>query len=445
MLHGYLMRLKINLKKANNLYVKQLIDFFRSESEKGIKIWKKDKSYFFRDGSKFALKHDVFERKRKEGKPGVYYEVISNKDLIGYGAFGKVAKISRTLSIDDQGINPKISGERVVKIQEHTVAKNPLSVLLEREYKLSVLAGHLGVKEPTITGSCRKKYSYTVMKRLPGRDLHDVMASDLSGKETLSTQRRVELSRALLYALNEQVTSKGIIHRDIKPCNIIVNLSHPIQVNIIDYGLSTDVVHPLFRINGTRGYFSPEAVKNPLSVSVKSDVFSMARVIAQIWHVDLDFCKSYKSTESEIRKKINKVSDLDEDSKNKIITILLGMLKYKQKDRFSIEDSINRVNLIRPSINMSLSEMDFNNCISHDYPINRKRKRDLKFFNKNAEMDFNNCISYDYPVNGKKKSDLKFFNKNDNNYSALFFGQAQGKLVSNVPENMTELNGSKSH
>jgi serine/threonine protein kinase len=72
--------------------------------------------------------------------------------------------------------------------------------------------------------------------------------------------------------------SKGIVHRDIKPSNIFITKDN--DVKILDYGIAKSNERGFLtrtnQILGTIIYMSPEQIKNPKDIGVKSDVYSLA-------------------------------------------------------------------------------------------------------------------------------------------------------------------------
>ena len=92
----------------------------------------------------------------------------------------------------------------------------------------------------------------------------------------------VKLLQNLLLGL-KYIHSKGILHRDIKPGNIMLkSIDDDLDIKIVDYGLSYDLVRmgkPWKRC-GTPGFVAPEMFigdkKKPYAE--KSDVFSLGCV-----------------------------------------------------------------------------------------------------------------------------------------------------------------------
>lgn len=273
----------LNPQYITSTDAKKLLKFFDDQAKLGIHVWQKGQIYTFRDSTTFQFTQDVVQRKRKEGKIGFRYEFISDKKL-GKGNFGTVFEIAGTLALEPHKIHYKQAGyhdkTRVVKIQTHDPYQFPVEKAIT-EYELTKKATHLAVKEPTI----QDIRSYSVMKKIKGRELFDVITDDLDGTHPLTIQQRIDLTQALVNALKKQVTDKGIIHRDLKGENIFVDFTDPIAATIFDFGLSVVADQPDGRSPGSPPYAAPE-IWEQRKQTVKMDVFSMARIIALLWHVD---------------------------------------------------------------------------------------------------------------------------------------------------------------
>src|SRR5208282_4460354 len=77
----------------------------------------------------------------------------------------------------------------------------------------------------------------------------------------------------------------GLIHRDIKPANIILTRRGGLcdVVKVVDFGLvkTVDGATEGFRtgaVVGTPHFMPPEAVKMPLSLDARSDIYSLGAV-----------------------------------------------------------------------------------------------------------------------------------------------------------------------
>lgn len=217
---------------------------------------------------------------------------------LGFGASGSVYDIEAAFKLSAFEFSSRGYPRQIVKIQNHCVcpsyhkAKQCEShhnsfLMLLREYNFTSYAGHLNIHEPTLLGHT----SYTVMDRAPGVDLWMIISPRTA--LDLTFQQRMELSFALLMAVNFQVTTRGIIHNDLKPENVVVLLESSIQVNVIDYGFASQLVSddspPMSSYYRGTQYYTPFEVLNARSKRLlypetdKIDVFALGRMLVEIW------------------------------------------------------------------------------------------------------------------------------------------------------------------
>lgn len=329
----------IKLTQMSPSDTKDLFSFL-SRQPAHTQLWKANQEYQF-GNDKFTFSHDIVWRKRNEHKSGNRYEVISPKEL-GKGAFGTVYDVTGTLALDSHNITFKQNKQRVVKVQTHS-ANNPLN-LLKNEYNLAIKASNMHIKEPTLINNTQ---SYTVMKKLPGKELWDVIKDNLVGKSILTLEQRTRLSIAILKAYKEQVLNKGIIHRDIKPPNIMVDLKDPITVNFIDFGLSTLTNLPNDgMMGGTPGFMAPE-IYDGVKATPQSDIFSIARVLGVLWRDNL--VHYTHPLQHQARQFANNVTyndlftglpKLNGHNRNIIKTTLTNMSKKIANQRISVDEAI---------------------------------------------------------------------------------------------------------
>jgi len=118
---------------------------------------------------------------------------------------------------------------------------------------------------------------YLVLELIQGKSLQDALKKS-SFKEEYSEVKIVNMIRSILDALS-YCASKGIMHRDLKPDNILLDKES--KIKIADFGLATliDLPEYIFKKCGTPGYIAPEVFKydpkNPVTAyDDKCDVFS---------------------------------------------------------------------------------------------------------------------------------------------------------------------------
>ncbi|CAM3046314.1 protein kinase domain-containing protein [Legionella worsleiensis] len=257
------------------------------------KVWIKKEQYISGLGYSLELTHTILQRMRKKNedgsrRSGCRYEILHNIPLCKKDAV-EIYKSLATLSPDDDNGNrlkiKKPEKKRIIKIQ------NPAKISLELETALRIIKQealileklpHLSGKPLVTDFSLKQTYMYNTMRRLPGKELFDILLDDVEGRVVLSTDQRFALSYAVLNAYVNQVYNHDLVHRDIKLENILVSMTPSITVNIIDYGYAKpkDVTDGL--TCGTLAYTAPEIFRN-VEISSASDVYSLARVLGLIW------------------------------------------------------------------------------------------------------------------------------------------------------------------
>ena len=116
-----------------------------------------------------------------------------------------------------------------------------------------------------------EKYIYLVMQLCDGIDMYKYM--DKHGK--FSEAEAAHFAKKILEALNH-IHSIGVVHRDIKPDNIMIG-EHK-ELKIIDFGLSKDTeLHPrqLKSIAGSKIFMAPEVIERDSTHSTPVDLWSL--------------------------------------------------------------------------------------------------------------------------------------------------------------------------
>lgn len=109
----------------------------------------------------------------------------------------------------------------------------------------------------------------------------DDLSSLLRRVGRLTSERAIEISRQLCIGLHA-IHDAGILHRDFKPANIIIDSKG--KTRITDFGIAEfeiDVSKDNLRI-GTPAYMSPEQIVGK-DVSAKSDIYALGLVLYEIF------------------------------------------------------------------------------------------------------------------------------------------------------------------
>ncbi len=116
--------------------------------------------------------------------------------------------------------------------------------------------------------------NYIVMEYIKGRSLDEVIKKEVG---PIRRERAINLFKQMLegvaYIHNQ---SETIIHRDIKPLNILVTEDDIVKITdfgiakVLDAGQNASTL-----VKGTPVYMSPEQIIDPKSVDIRTDVYSL--------------------------------------------------------------------------------------------------------------------------------------------------------------------------
>ncbi len=201
------------------------------------------------------------------------YQLI---EIIGEGAMARVYK----------AYDPEINRGIAVKLLKTQLAADAnYRARFLREAKGAGILSHPNIVTIYDVGVDDDR-PYIAEELVEGMTLADLMRS---GKE-LSTQEIVEIGIQLARAL-DYAHRRGIIHRDVKPGNIML-VANTTQVKVADFGIcridkgdSAELTQAtaLGDVIGTPNYMSPEQVMGQ-KVDARSDLYSVGRRPLQAGH-----------------------------------------------------------------------------------------------------------------------------------------------------------------
>ncbi len=156
----------------------------------------------------------------------------------------------------------------------------------EAERQALVRMDHPHVARVLDAGSTESGLPYFVMELALG-----IPVTEYCDQERLSTRARLELMASICMAV-QHAHQKGVIHRDLKPTNVLVS-THDAQPlpKVIDFGiakatqgqLTDDLLTGCAQILGTPLYMSPEqAAMHEMDVDTRSDVFSLGVMLYEL-------------------------------------------------------------------------------------------------------------------------------------------------------------------
>ena len=122
------------------------------------------------------------------------------------------------------------------------------------------------------------KYNYIVMELVNGKTLKQIICEKGSLEPSEVIDMGIQIAKAL-----ECAHKNGIIHRDIKPHNILVTEDGIAKVT--DFGIAkasnSDTITHTSRVIGSAHYFSPEQAKGKV-VDFRTDIYSLGIVLYEM-------------------------------------------------------------------------------------------------------------------------------------------------------------------
>lgn len=192
-------------------------------------------------------------------------------EKIGEGGMGRVYRAEHAL----------LKRPCAVKLLKPDALTEDSLVRFEREVQMTSGLTHPNTVEIYDYGHTPDGRFYYAMEYLPGITLDQLI--DLEGP--VAPARTAHILRQVCDCLAE-AHGAGLVHRDIKPPNIMVCARGGIydMVKVLDFGLVKDVAAPdsemtaLHGVMGTPAYVAPERITDPGTNDSRSDVYSLGSV-----------------------------------------------------------------------------------------------------------------------------------------------------------------------
>jgi len=273
-------------------------------------------------------------------------DVYETSDVIGKGYGGIIKK---GILKDENGQIFKEAALKCMTLRNGAPQKNHEDEIMEKLNHENVLKLYTTIKRVSLTGQI---YLTLVMELCNNGNLAEYL------KNNKLTETQIQMVFQQMVKGLEHLDSKKILHRDIKPTNILVQ---GYTIKIADYNVSKETDKTLHTGGiGTPEFQAPEVLDDKDGYShygPPSDIFSLGITLFYIyfqktpWNLTNDMrvkdvLEHYKERINEIEKSFKTENvEIGEDAKD----IILKMICFDQHERIKLQDI-----LIHPYVNFEI-------------------------------------------------------------------------------------------
>jgi len=312
------------------------------------------------------------------------------KQISHYQILSKIASggMANVFLAQDNITNTKVA---IKILKEEVSAKEKILERFSQE-------GLLNLDHPNIVkildAGVNKNTPFIVMEYIDGGDLEDLIKS--RGK--LSVNEALSIFDQLLSAL-AYVHNLGIIHRDIKPKNILIDKSG--KVKLTDFGIAKSVASQVKTATG--GYLGAPAYSSPeqmdgLSVDSRADIYSLGITLYEMLSGVTPFSSTSIPTliKEKFSGKYRHISSYREDVPLHVIAVIEKCIAVSPKDRFASAAAIiaalntleyNDTVMVGPKPNPVISDNSDKNIFGEEIKLN------LEELNANYDHEAKNAAT----------------------------------------------------
>jgi len=208
----------------------------------------------------------------KESKTAAY-------QIPGYKILGKLGAGAMAIVYKAQQLS--LNRMVAIKVLPKRFSENPEYV--ERFYKEGQAAAklnHNNIVQAFDVGEAGG-YHYFVMEYVEGKTIYDGLAAGKVFREEEALDIIIQVASALAHA-----HARGLIHRDVKPKNIMINTAG--VVKLADMGLARETADieaartEAGKAYGTPYYIAPEQIRGEIDIDGRADIYGLG---ATLYHI----------------------------------------------------------------------------------------------------------------------------------------------------------------
>jgi serine/threonine-protein kinase len=258
----------------------------------------------------------------------------------------------------------QVSLDRVVAVKvlpKKFVQKSDYVERFYKEGRIAAKMNHNNIVQAIDVGEVGGLY-YFVMEFVEGKTLYD----DLSKGKIFNEEEAIDLILQLVSALGH-AHSLGLIHRDVKPKNIMINKDG--VVKLADMGLARETSdmkaakHEQGKAFGTPYYIAPEQIRGLVDIDGRADIYALG---ATLFHMVTGRVPFEASSPSEVMKKHLKEPLTPPDHINTALTagiseVIEVMMAKIRDDRYkNMEEVMADLQAVREGRPPLLARQKFN-------------------------------------------------------------------------------------
>ncbi|KAI5961012.1 wis1 [Candida pseudojiufengensis] len=259
---------------------------------------------------------------------------------------------------------------------------------------------------------------YMCIEYMDGGSLDKIFGDNIGVKDETSL---AYITESVIRGLKELKDNHNIIHRDVKPTNILVNSQG--KVKLCDFGVSGNLVASLAKTNiGCQSYMAPERIKSlkpdDATYSVQSDIWSLGLTILEL---AVGHYPYPAETYDNIFSQLSAIVDGEPPKLDSTI--------YSKEAQFFVKSCLNKNPDLRPSYSALLQNPWLINSRGKEHHLDKMVQERIKELNQvkdgSSTTKKPNTNAADIPQNANKNESVNSLLKNKVKAPALHRGGLQ--------------------
>ena len=178
------------------------------------------------------------------------------------------------------GWDVKLERPVALKIIDARYRHNPLYTQRFVHEARAIAAWHHPNITPIYYADDEAGYTYYVMEYIQGTDLEQILNEYRGRNELIPYADAIRIGRAAAEAL-DYAHRQGVIHRDVKPSNLLVSTDN--RVILTDFGLALSIqTGSIGSVFGSPEYIAPEQARDSSQAVPQSDLYALSVILYQM-------------------------------------------------------------------------------------------------------------------------------------------------------------------